>query len=205
MPIRFPPDHQLCSELGIGPGAPQQPPYNHEIDGNLERVDFRESVVFRVPEFSSPNGVWASWMTVPWPGTVGSSPTMPASGLAAPTAHYVSGRSAALRKRGERVRQDRSFIREATGILFHSASAVPDKTCANACCTNTFASCCTLRVSSCAYWKAARSDARTTARGHLDRTGGNIVRPMKRLAVPPDASLFPSGMPRTYQHQERGR
>jgi hypothetical protein len=74
MPIRFPPDHQLCSELGIGPGAPHQPPYNHEIDGNLERVDFRESVVFRVPEFSSPNGVWASWMTVPWPGTVGSSP-----------------------------------------------------------------------------------------------------------------------------------
>jgi hypothetical protein len=74
MPIRFPPDHQLCSELGIGPGAPHQPPYNHEIDGNLEREDFRESVVFRVPEFSSPNGVWASWMTVPWPGTVGSSP-----------------------------------------------------------------------------------------------------------------------------------
>ena len=58
---------------------------------------------------------------------------------------------------------------------------------------------------SCSYWKTARSDARMTARGHLDRTGGNIVRPMQRLAVPPDAAPFPSGMPRTYQHQERGR
>src|SRR2546427_3173708 len=28
-----PPNHQVCSELGIGPGAPHQPPYNREIDG----------------------------------------------------------------------------------------------------------------------------------------------------------------------------
>jgi len=69
-----PPNHQWCTDLGIGPGAPHQPPYNHEIDSNLDRTDFRESLVFRVPEFSPPNAVWAVWMTVPQPGTVGSSP-----------------------------------------------------------------------------------------------------------------------------------
>ena len=109
------------------------------------------------------------------------------------------------RQQGKQVCEDRSLICDTRRILFHSESPVPDKTCANACCTSTFASCCTLRMSSCAYSKAARSDARTTARGHLDRTDGNIVRPMKRLAAPPDTALFPSGMPRTYQHQEHGR
>jgi hypothetical protein len=69
-----PPNHQPCADLGIGPGAPHKPPYNYEIDRNFDRLDFRESNVFRVPEFSSPNAVWAVWMTVPWPGTVGSSP-----------------------------------------------------------------------------------------------------------------------------------
>jgi len=69
-----PPKHQVCAELGIGPGIPHRPPYDHEIDRNLDRTDFRESLVFRVPEFSSPNGVWAVWMVVPRPGSVGSSP-----------------------------------------------------------------------------------------------------------------------------------
>ena len=69
-----PPKHQLCAELGIGPGTPHQPPYNHEIDRNLDATDFNESLVFRVPEFSPPNGVWATWMVVPYPGTIGSSP-----------------------------------------------------------------------------------------------------------------------------------
>lgn len=69
-----PPKHQACADLGIGPGTPHQPPYNNEIDHNLDQTNFRESLVFRVPEFSPPNAVWATWMTVPWPGTVGSSP-----------------------------------------------------------------------------------------------------------------------------------
>jgi len=41
-----------------------------------------------------------------------------------------SGSSAMLRKRGKRVRQDRSVIRHATQMLSHSASPIPDKTCA---------------------------------------------------------------------------
>src|SRR5215475_13622545 len=54
-----PPKHQWCNELGIGPGTPHHPPYNHEIDCNLDRIDFRESLVFRASEFSPPNGIWA--------------------------------------------------------------------------------------------------------------------------------------------------
>ena len=69
-----PPNHQLCSELGIGPGAPHKPPYNREIDHNLDLTNFRESLIFRESEFSPPNGVWAAWMVVPRPGTIGSSP-----------------------------------------------------------------------------------------------------------------------------------
>ncbi len=69
-----PPNHQLCSELGIGPGAPHKPPYNREIDHNLDLTNFRESLIFRESEFSPPNGVWVVWMVVPRPGTVGSSP-----------------------------------------------------------------------------------------------------------------------------------
>lgn len=69
-----PPKHKWCTDLGVGPGVPHQPPYNHEIDRNLDRTDFRESLVFRAPEFSPPNAVWATWMTVPWPGRIGSSP-----------------------------------------------------------------------------------------------------------------------------------
>src|SRR5664279_4086315 len=69
-----PPNHQVCADLGIGPGAPHKPPYNREIDHNLDLTNFRESLIFRESEFSPPNAVWAAWMVVPRLGTVGSSP-----------------------------------------------------------------------------------------------------------------------------------
>ncbi len=69
-----PPNHLPCADLGIGPGAPHQPPYNGEIDGHLDQTNFRESLVFRVPDFTAPNGIYLVWMVVPHPGTIGSSP-----------------------------------------------------------------------------------------------------------------------------------
>jgi hypothetical protein len=67
-----------------------------------------------------------------------------------------SGSSAMLRKRGKRVRQDCSVIRHATQMLSHSASPIPDKMCANQCCTSTFASFSSPQMSSCGYWKTPR-------------------------------------------------
>lgn len=52
-----PPKYKWCTELGVGPGVPHLPPYKHEIYRNLDRTDFRESLVFREPELSPPNGV----------------------------------------------------------------------------------------------------------------------------------------------------
>ena len=72
--LLYPLRHQSCTELGIGPGAPHQPPYNQEMEAGLDIMSFADSRVFGVPDFSSPNGVWAVWMTVPNPGTTGSSP-----------------------------------------------------------------------------------------------------------------------------------
>ena len=116
-----------------------------------------------------------------------------------------SGSSAMLRKRGKRVRQDRSVIRHATQMLSHSASPIPDKTYAKQCCTSTFESFSSPQMSSCGYWRTARSDVQTTTRGHLDRIDGNSVRPMKRPAASADAVLVASGMPGTCQRRKRRR
>lgn len=73
--LLYPLRHKWCNDLGgPGPGDPHQPPYIHEFEGNLDIVNITDSLVFRVPDFSPPNGVWAVWMTVPDPGTTGSSP-----------------------------------------------------------------------------------------------------------------------------------
>jgi hypothetical protein len=72
--LLFPLRHQSCTDLGIGPGAPHQPPYAQEMEAGLDIMNFTDSRVFGVPDFSPPNAVWAVWMTVPSPGTTGSSP-----------------------------------------------------------------------------------------------------------------------------------
>jgi hypothetical protein len=72
--LLYPLRHQSCTELGIGPGAPHQPPYKHEMEAGLDIMNFSDSLVFRASDFYPPNAVWAVWMTVPNPGTIGSSP-----------------------------------------------------------------------------------------------------------------------------------
>lgn len=72
--LLYPLRHQSCTELGIGPGAPHQPPYVQEMEAGLDVMNFADSQFFGVREFSSGKGVWAVWMTVPHPGTTGSSP-----------------------------------------------------------------------------------------------------------------------------------
>jgi hypothetical protein len=72
--LLYPRRHESCAELGIGPGDPHQPPYDKEMEAGLDVMSFTDSLVFRVPDFSPPNGVWAVWMTVPNPGATGSSP-----------------------------------------------------------------------------------------------------------------------------------
>ena len=72
--LLYPLRHQSCAELGIGPGDPHRPPYNQEMEAGVDIMSFTDSLVFRRDGFSPPNGVWAVWMTVPNPGTRGSSP-----------------------------------------------------------------------------------------------------------------------------------
>lgn len=72
--LMYPLRHKWCNELGIGPGDAHQPPYKQEMEAGLDIMSFREARVFGIADFSSPNGVWATWMTVPNPGVTGSSP-----------------------------------------------------------------------------------------------------------------------------------
>ena len=69
-----PPNHVFHPQLGVGPGAPHQPPYDSEIDDGVENQGYRESNRFRDGEFSSGSGVFLAWMNVPHHGTTGSSP-----------------------------------------------------------------------------------------------------------------------------------
>ena len=68
------PNHVFNPSLGVGPGAPHAPPYDSEISRGVGNAGFRQGHSFSVPEFSNGNGVWVSYMTVPNPGTTGSSP-----------------------------------------------------------------------------------------------------------------------------------
>jgi hypothetical protein len=69
-----PPNHMPHPDLGIGPGAPHQPPYTSELDDGVAAQDFREGHRFLPVEFSNGAGVFLVCMVVPTPGTTGSSP-----------------------------------------------------------------------------------------------------------------------------------
>ena len=69
-----PPDHQSHPQLNVGPGAPHPPPYDAELAGGVAALGFDEGRVFGASEFSGANGIYLVWMTVPDPGTTGSSP-----------------------------------------------------------------------------------------------------------------------------------
>ncbi len=72
-----PPNHLPHPDLGIGPGAPHQPPYDQEFANGLASLGFHQGVRFTRAEFSEGMGVWVVWMVVPAPGTTGSSPDFP--------------------------------------------------------------------------------------------------------------------------------
>lgn len=69
-----PPNHVFHPDLGVGPGAPHSPPYDSELAKGVADLQFHEGVRFNTSEFSNGEGVWLVWMTVPAPGTTGSSP-----------------------------------------------------------------------------------------------------------------------------------
>lgn len=69
-----PPNHELHPQLTIGPGDPHQPPYDTELAAGVASQGFREAVHFTQAEFTGENGIFAAWMNVPAPGTIGSSP-----------------------------------------------------------------------------------------------------------------------------------
>jgi hypothetical protein len=69
-----PPNHVPVAGLGVGPGAPHQPPYDSELANGVAARGFREGVRFSTSEFSDGQGVFLAWMNVPAPGVTGSSP-----------------------------------------------------------------------------------------------------------------------------------
>jgi hypothetical protein len=68
------PNHEPHPQLTIGPGAPHAPPYESELAQGVAALGFEEGRVFDASEFSGTNGIYFVWMTVPDPGTTGSSP-----------------------------------------------------------------------------------------------------------------------------------
>lgn len=72
--LLYPLRHQDCGGLGRGPGDPHQPPYIHEMEAGVDIMNFIDTNVFKLPEFSLPQAVWAIWMNVPNPGVIGTSP-----------------------------------------------------------------------------------------------------------------------------------
>ena len=69
-----PPNHVFNPTLLVGPGAPHQPPYTSEMAQGVAALGYHQGVRFSRSEFSNGMGVWLTWMTVPAPGTAGSSP-----------------------------------------------------------------------------------------------------------------------------------
>jgi hypothetical protein len=74
------PYHRPNESLGIGPGDPHPPPYNHEIRRGLQALGLQLGGQFTIADFSNGNGVWLAFMVIPRrPGIApeGSSPDFP--------------------------------------------------------------------------------------------------------------------------------
>lgn len=69
-----PPFHVANPSLGIGPGIPHMPPYDHELANGVARNRYHEGLVFAEREYTNGSGIYVVWMNVPAPGTRGSSP-----------------------------------------------------------------------------------------------------------------------------------
>ena len=97
-----PPTHRLHPDLGVGPGAPHNPPYDSELAMGIATQGFVDKSVFTVSEFSGANGVYLSWMNVPSPGAIGSSPDF-ASGPIIPNTLFPIALSAQDFRNGDPV------------------------------------------------------------------------------------------------------
>jgi hypothetical protein len=71
-----PPHYQPNPCLGIGPGTPEPPPYNHDVAEGVEDAGYPQGHVFAAQQFSNGFGVYLVYMVVPSPTSpnVGSSP-----------------------------------------------------------------------------------------------------------------------------------
>ena len=72
-----PPNHTLIPWTGIFPGAPHAGPYDSELANGVSTNGYREHVRFLKREFKDGRGIMLVYMTVPYPGTTGSSPDSP--------------------------------------------------------------------------------------------------------------------------------
>lgn len=88
-----PPNHVFHPHLGVGPGAPHEPPYDHEMGAAVAAAGYQEGRAFRASDFSDGAGIWLAFMAIPFPGTTGSSPDF-ASGPIIPNSifpiHFVA-------------------------------------------------------------------------------------------------------------------
>jgi hypothetical protein len=71
-----PPHYQPVQCLGIGPGTPEQPPYDHDMANGISRAGYPQGLLFGAQQFSNGGGVYFVYMVVPTSNTpnVGSSP-----------------------------------------------------------------------------------------------------------------------------------
>lgn len=117
-------------------------------------------------------------------------------------------KSGVLEVAADEVRQPvtgHSVTRAVVRRLFPSGNPIPGKTCASACCTNTFASFSSPPMSSSGCWKTVRAGAQTTARAHPGRACGNSVLPRRRLVDSPEEIPFPAGMSSMHPRPPRGK
>ncbi len=70
-----PPNHVPHPQLGVGPGAPHEPPYRHELSDGVDAGGYLGGRCFTPEQFSNGEGVFAAWMVIPLGRhEVGSSP-----------------------------------------------------------------------------------------------------------------------------------
>jgi hypothetical protein len=58
------PNHKPHPNLGVGPGAPHDPPYDEEIKDGLNRLGIRDQKSFSPEDFSDPNVIFFTFMVV---------------------------------------------------------------------------------------------------------------------------------------------
>jgi hypothetical protein len=59
------PNHRPNPSLGLGPGDPHAPPYNHEMSRRLQALGLQAGGQFGVAHNSNGNGVWLAYMVIP--------------------------------------------------------------------------------------------------------------------------------------------